>query len=81
MYTYTVFPVSFSAATEAKIYGWKEGIYDTNKSLFLLDSMFMDIYNLGNLLVGICDIWQKVLFRELAKSPYFRYASSESDNK
>ena len=29
----------------------------------------------------ICEIWQKVLVRELAKSAYFRSASSESDNK
>ena len=33
------------------------------------------------MLVDICEIWQKVLVRELAKSAYFRSASSESDNK
>ena len=38
-------------------------------------------YNLGHMLVGICEIWQKVLVRELAGSAYFRSASSESDNK
>ena len=38
-------------------------------------------YNLGHMLVDICEIWQKVLVRELSKSAYFRSASSESDNK
>ena len=38
-------------------------------------------YNLGQILVEICEIWQKVLVRELAKSAYFRSASSESDIK
>ena len=38
-------------------------------------------YNLGHMLVDICEIWQKALVRELAKSAYFRSASSESDNK
>ena len=38
-------------------------------------------YNLGYWLVDICEIWQKVLVRELAKSAYLRSASSESDNK
>ena len=38
-------------------------------------------YNLGHLLVDICEIWQKQLVRELAKNSYFRSASSESDNK
>ena len=33
------------------------------------------------MLVDICEIWQKALVRELAKSAYFRSASSESDNK
>ena len=33
------------------------------------------------MLVDICEIWQKVLVRELAKSAYFRSSSSESDNK
>ena len=37
--------------------------------------------NLGHWLVDICEIWQKVLVRELAKSAYFRSAFSESDNK
>ena len=38
-------------------------------------------YNLGHMLVDICEIWQKVLVREFAKSAYFRSAISESDNK
>ena len=38
-------------------------------------------YNLGHMSVDICEIWQKVLVRELAKSAYFRSASSESENK
>ena len=33
------------------------------------------------MLVDICEIWQKVLVRELAKSAYFRSASYESYNK
>ena len=41
----------------------------------------MSIVDLGHLLVDFCEIWQKVLVRELAKSAYFRSASSESDNK
>ena len=36
---------------------------------------------LGHMLVDFCEIWQKVLVRILAKSAYFRSASSESDNK
>ena len=38
-------------------------------------------YNLGHILVDICEIWQKVLVHGLVKSAYFRSASSESDNK
>ena len=37
----------------------------------------MYIHNLGHMLVDICEIWQKVLVRELAKSAYIRCASSE----
>ena len=37
--------------------------------------------HLGHMLLDIWEIWQKVLVRELAKSAYFRFASSESDNK
>ena len=37
--------------------------------------------NLGHMLVDFCEIWQNVPVRELAKSAYFRSASSESDNK
>ena len=37
--------------------------------------------NLGHMLVDFCEIWQKVLVREHAKSAYFRSASSESDIK
>ena len=33
------------------------------------------------MLVDICEIWQKVLVRELAKSASLRSASPESDNK
>ena len=33
------------------------------------------------MLVDICEILEKALVRELAKSAYFRSASSESDNK
>ena len=36
-------------------------------------------YNRGHLLVDILEIWQKVLFRELAKSSYFLFASSIND--
>ena len=43
--------------------------------------LFFLNYNLGHWLVDICEIWQKVLVRELAKSAYFRSASSESENK
>ena len=43
--------------------------------------LFHPVYNLGHWLVDICEIWQKVPFLELAKSAYFRSASSESDNK
>ena len=38
-------------------------------------------YNLGHMLVDICEIWQNVLVRGLAESAYFRSASPESDNK
>ena len=41
----------------------------------------MSKIDLGHMLVDFCDIWQKVLVRELAKSAYFRSASSESFNK
>ena len=41
----------------------------------------MSKVDLGHVLVVFCEIWQKVLVRELAKSAYFRSASSESDNK
>ena len=41
----------------------------------------MSKIDLGHVLVVFCEIWQKVLVRELAKSAYFRSASSESDNK
>ena len=41
----------------------------------------MSKIDLGPMLVVFCEIWQKVLVRELAKSAYFRSASSESDNK
>ena len=37
--------------------------------------------DLGHMLVDFCEIWQKVLARELTKSAYFRSARSESDNK
>ena len=37
--------------------------------------------DLGHMLVDFCEIWKKVLVRELAKSAYFRSARSESDNK
>ena len=42
---------------------------------------FVSNYNLGHMLVDICEIWQKGLVCELAKSAYFRSTSSESDNK
>ena len=41
----------------------------------------MSKIDLGHMLVDFCEIWQKVLVRELAKSAYFRSACSESDNK
>ena len=41
----------------------------------------MSKFDLGHMLVDFCEIWQIVLVRELAKSAYFRSASSESDNK
>ena len=41
----------------------------------------MSKIDLGHILVDFCEIWQKVLVRELAKSAYFRSASSESDYK
>ena len=42
---------------------------------------FFGLYKFGHMLVDICEIWQKVLVRGLAKSAYFRSASPESDNK
>ena len=50
-----------------------------NRLLFLIYCSYS--YNLGHMLVEICEIWRKVLVHELAKSAYFRAASSESDNK
>ena len=41
----------------------------------------MSKIDLGHMLVDFCEIRQKVLLRELAKSAYFRSACSESDNK
>ena len=41
----------------------------------------MSKIDLGHMLVDFCEIWQKVLLREIAKSAYFRSARSESDNK
>ena len=41
----------------------------------------MSKIDVGHTLVDFCEIWQKVLVRELAKSAYFRSASLESDNK
>ena len=41
----------------------------------------MSKIDVGHTLVDFCEIWQKVLVRELAKSAYFISASSESDNK
>ena len=41
----------------------------------------MSKIDLGHMLVDFCEIWQKVLVRELSKSAYFRSASSDSDNK
>ena len=37
----------------------------------LLRRYLTTTYNLGHLLVDICEIWQKVLFRELAKKCLF----------
>ena len=41
----------------------------------------MSKIDLGHMLVDFCEIWQKVVVRKLAKSAYFRSASSENDNK
>ena len=50
--------------------------------IYLVRLTYNCSYNLGHMLVEICEIWQNnVLVRELAKSAYFRCASSESDNK
>ena len=60
------------------------------RGVCLLESFFSQVlngflisfsYNLGHMLVDICEIWQKVLVRGLAESAYFRSASPESDNK
>ena len=52
------------------------------KDLWSYDKKFqIRNYNLGHILVDICEKWQKVLVCELAKSTYFRSASLESDNK
>ena len=53
----------------------------TLKTGKLYPSIISFSYNIGHILVDICEMWQKVLVRELAKSGYFRSASSESDNK
>ena len=41
----------------------------------------MSKIDVGYMLVDFCEIWQKVLVRELAKSAYFISGSSEIDNK
>ena len=50
-----------------------------SKLLFLYKNLtypiVIYIYNLGHILVDICELWQKFLVRELAKSGYFRSAS------
>ena len=51
------------------------------KSRLLNEKCLKQLYNLGHMLVDICEIWQKVFVFELAKSAYFRSASSVSDNK
>ena len=50
-------------------------------SIKVLKKERLHSYNLGHMLVDICEIWQKVLVRGLVKSSYFRSASPVSDNK